>query len=133
METALAKKLQSSPSHCQRIGLPPILWHIMKFYSAHGIKDFIICCGYLGYIINKYFANYFVHTSDVTFDLQSSKVIVYQRRAELWRVTLVDTRIDMMTAGRLKKVREYLGKEDFCFTCGDGLADVNVKELIKSH
>jgi glucose-1-phosphate cytidylyltransferase len=115
------------------IGGKPILWHIMKFYSAHGIDDFIICCGYLGYVIKEYFANYFVHTSDVTFDLINNRVEVHQKRAEPWRVTLVDTGIETMTGGRLKRVREYLGDEDFCFTYGDGLTDVDVSNLIKNH
>lgn len=115
------------------IGGKPILWHIMKFYSAHGINDFIICCGYLGYVIKEYFANYFVHTSDVTFDLINNRVEVHQKRAEPWRVTLVDTGIETMTGGRLKRVREYLGGEDFCFTYGDGLSNVDVGDLIKSH
>jgi glucose-1-phosphate cytidylyltransferase len=105
----------------------------MKFYSAHGINDFVICCGYLGYVIKEYFANYFVHTSDVTFDLVNNRVEVHQKRAEPWRVTLVDTGIETMTGGRLKRVREYLGGEDFCFTYGDGLSDVNLSDLIKNH
>lgn len=115
------------------IGGKPILWHIMKFYSAYGINDFVICCGYLGYVIKEYFANYFVHTSDVTFDLAENRVEVHHKRAEPWRVTLVDTGIETMTGGRLKRVREYLGNEDFCFTYGDGLSNVDVGGLIASH
>jgi len=129
----ISEETSIKPKPMLEIGGKPILWHIMKFYSAHGINDFVICCGYLGYVIKEYFANYFVHTSDVTFDLQTNEVTVHQRRAEPWRVTLVDTGIDTMTGGRLKRVSEYLGEEDFCFTYGDGLSDVNVGELIKNH
>ncbi|MGI8640390.1 MAG: glucose-1-phosphate cytidylyltransferase [Pyrinomonadaceae bacterium] len=129
----ISEETSIKPKPMLEIGGKPILWHIMKFYSAHGINEFIICCGYLGYVIKEYFANYFIHNSDVTFDLQSNEAIVHQRRAEPWRVTLVDTGIETMTGGRLKRVREHLGEEDFCFTYGDGLSDVNIKELIKSH
>lgn len=129
----ISEETSIKPKPMLEIGGKPILWHIMKFYSAHGINDFIICCGYLGYVIKEYFANYFLHTSDVTFDLGNNEVIVHQRRAEPWRVTLVDTGIDTMTGGRLKRVSEYLGEEDFCFTYGDGLSDVNVGELIENH
>ncbi|HEX9929101.1 MAG TPA: glucose-1-phosphate cytidylyltransferase [Pyrinomonadaceae bacterium] len=129
----ISEETAVKPKPMIEIGGKPILWHIMKFYSAHGIDDFIICCGYLGYVIKEYFANYFVHTSDVTFDLINNRVEVHQKRAEPWRVTLVDTGIETMTGGRLKRVREYLGNEDFCFTYGDGLSNVNVSNLIKNH
>lgn len=129
----ISEETAVKPKPMIEIGGKPILWHIMKFYSAHGINDFIICCGYLGYVIKEYFANYFVHTSDVTFDLINNRVEVHQKRAEPWRVTLVDTGIETMTGGRLKRVREYLGTEDFCFTYGDGLTNVDVSNLIKSH
>lgn len=129
----ISEETAVKPKPMIEIGGKPILWHIMKFYSAHGIDDFIICCGYLGYVIKEYFANYFVHTSDVTFDLINNRVEVHQKRAEPWRVTLVDTGIETMTGGRLKRVREYLGSEDFCFTYGDGLSNVDVSNLIKNH
>jgi glucose-1-phosphate cytidylyltransferase len=129
----ISEETDIKPKPMIEIGGKPILWHIMKFYSAHGINDFIICCGYLGYVIKEYFANYFVHTSDVTFDLINNRVEVHQKRAEPWRVTLVDTGIETMTGGRLKRVREYLGEDDFCFTYGDGLSNVDVSNLIKSH
>jgi len=129
----ISEETAVKPKPMIEIGGKPILWHIMKFYSAHGIDDFIICCGYLGYVIKEYFANYFVHTSDVTFDLINNRVEVHQKRAEPWRVTLVDTGIETMTGGRLKRVREYLGDEDFCFTYGDGLSNVDVSNLIKNH
>jgi glucose-1-phosphate cytidylyltransferase len=129
----ISEETAVKPKPMIEIGGKPILWHIMKFYSAHGIDDFIICCGYLGYVIKEYFANYFVHTSDVTFDLINNRVEVHQKRAEPWRVTLVDTGIETMTGGRLKRVREYLGSDDFCFTYGDGLSNVDISNLIKNH
>jgi glucose-1-phosphate cytidylyltransferase len=116
------------------IGGRPILWHIMKMYSAHGINDFIICLGYKGYIIKEYFNNYFLHTSDVTFDVAKNRMEVHQQGAEPWRVTLIDTGDDTMTGGRLKRVSAYLSPtEDFCFTYGDGVADVDIGELISFH
>jgi glucose-1-phosphate cytidylyltransferase len=115
------------------IGGKPILWHIMKIYSAHGIHDFIICCGYKGYLIKEYFANYFLHMSDVTFDMKHNKMKVHQNYAEPWQVTLVDTGAGTMTGGRLKRVRSYLNHDDFCFTYGDGLADINIAELVDFH
>lgn len=129
----ISEETSIKPKPMIEIGGKPILWHIMKFYSAHGVNDFVICCGYLGYVIKEYFANYFVHTSDVTFDLQNNEITVHQRRAEPWKVTLVDTGIDAMTGGRLKLVRDYLGDEDFCFTYGDGLSSVDLSALIESH
>ncbi len=129
----ISEETSIKPKPMIEIGEKPILWHIMKFYSAHGINDFVICCGYLGYVIKEYFANYFVHTSDVTYDLANNKVEVHHQTTEPWKVTLVDTGLDSMTGGRLKRVRQYLDDEDFCFTYGDGLSDVNLTELLKFH
>jgi glucose-1-phosphate cytidylyltransferase len=112
----------------------PILWHILKMYSQHGINDFVICCGYKGYVIKEYFANYFLHMSDVTFDMSKNAMEVHQQSAEPWRVTLVDTGENTMTGGRLKRVANYLkGDELFCLTYGDGVSDVNITELIAFH
>jgi glucose-1-phosphate cytidylyltransferase len=115
------------------IGGKPILWHIMKTYSSHGIHDFIICCGYKGYVIKEYFANYFLHTSDVTFDMESNKMEVHQRSAEPWKVTLVDTGDETMTGGRIKRVANYIGNEDFCCTYGDGVGDIDITRLVAFH
>jgi glucose-1-phosphate cytidylyltransferase len=116
------------------IGGRPILWHILKSYSAHGVNDFIICCGYKGYVIKEYFANYFLHMSDVTIDLNNNRMMVHQRKVEPWQVTLVDTGESTLTGGRLKRVAEYLDGEDaFCFTYGDGLSDVDIGALIRFH
>ena len=116
------------------LGGKPILWHIMKTYSHHGINDFIICCGYKGYVIKEYFANYFLHMSDVTFDMRNNSMQVHQQSAEPWRVTLVDTGENTMTGGRLKRVASYLKDEkDFCFTYGDGVSDVDITQLISFH
>jgi glucose-1-phosphate cytidylyltransferase len=116
------------------IGGKPILWHIMKIYSAHGVNDFIICCGYKGYVIKEYFANYFLHMSDVTFDMASNQMEVHQRKAEPWRVTLVDTGDETMTGGRLKRVRDYvLDEEAFCFTYGDGVSDIDITRELAFH
>jgi len=116
------------------IGGRPILWHIMKVYSAHGVNDFIICCGYKGYVIKEYFANYFLHMSDVTFDMSDNTMEVHQRKAEPWKVTLVDTGEDTLTGGRLKRVSRYIKDEEaFCFTYGDGVSDVNISAGIAFH
>ncbi len=115
------------------IGGRPILWHILKIYSAHGINDFIICAGYKGYVIKEYFANYFLHMSDVTFDMSRNSMEVHSRNAEPWRVTVVDTGEETMTGGRLARVRPYLNDQTFCFTYGDGVADINITELVKFH
>jgi len=115
------------------IGGKPILWHIMKTYSAHGINDFIICLGYKGYMIKEYFANYYLHQSDVTFDMQDNSMQVHQNTAEPWKVTLVDTGEVTQTGGRLKRVSRYLDDEDFCFTYGDGVSDVDLTALIAFH
>jgi glucose-1-phosphate cytidylyltransferase len=131
--TRISEESLLKPKPMIEIGGKPILWHIMKIYSAHGINDFVVCCGYKGYAIKEYFANYFLHMSDVTFDMQQNKMEVHQNNAEPWRVTLVDTGEQTMTGGRLKRVREYIGNEDFCFTYGDGVSDINIKQLIAFH
>lgn len=131
--TRISEETTLKPKPMVEIGGRPILWHIMKIYSSHGINDFIICCGYKGYVIKEYFANYFLHMSDVTFDMLHNKMEVHQNNAEPWRVTLVDTGDQTMTGGRLGRVREYVGKEDFCFTYGDGVSDINIGELVSYH
>ncbi len=132
--TRISEESSSRPKPMIEIGGKPILWHIMKIYSHYGVNDFIVCCGYKGYVIKEYFANYFLHTSDVTFDMQKNSMEVHQRFAEPWRVTLVDTGDDTMTGGRLKRVLEYVKDEKaFCFTYGDGVADVNIGDLINFH
>lgn len=131
--TRMTEETHLKPKPMIEIGGKPILWHIMKIYSAHGINDFIICLGYKGYIIKEYFANYFLHMSDVTFDFKDNKMEVHEQKAEPWRVTLVDTGELTMTGGRLKRIKQYLGKDDFCFTYGDGVGNINITELIKFH
>lgn len=132
--TRISEETYLKPKPMVEIGAKPILWHIMKSYSAHGVTDFIICCGYKGYIIKEYFANYSLHMSDITFDLQGNEMHVHQRKVEPWRVTLVDTGENTMTGGRLKRVQDYLKDEDcFCFTYGDGLSDVDITALIAFH
>lgn len=131
--TRISEETTIKPKPMVEIGGKPILWHIMKTYSFHGINDFIICCGYKGYVIKEYFANYFLHMSDVTFDMLHNKMEVHQNNAEPWRVTLVDTGEQTMTGGRLARVREYVGDEDFCFTYGDGVSDANVSDLVAFH
>lgn len=131
--TRLSEETSIKPKPMVEVGGYPILWHIMKIYSAHGINDFVVCCGYKGYVIKEYFANYFLHMSDVTFDLRYNQMNVHTGNAEPWKVTLVDTGASTMTAGRLKRVREHIGTETFCLTYGDGVSDVNVTELIQFH
>ena len=132
--TRLSEETDLKPKPMIEIGGKPILWHIMKIYSAHGINDFVICCGYKGYIIKEFFKNYFLHQSDVTLNMQNNSMKIHQNLAEPWTVTLVDTGEDTMTGGRLKKIREYIKDEEaFCFTYGDGLADVDISALIKFH
>jgi glucose-1-phosphate cytidylyltransferase len=133
MGTRISEESHLKPKPMVEIGGKPIIWHIMKIYSAHGLRDFIVCLGYKGYVIKEYFANYFLHMSDVTFDMGSNKMTVHQASAEPWRVTLVDTGDLTMTGGRLRRVREYLGDEDFCLTYGDGLGDVDVRKLVDFH
>jgi len=131
--TRLSEETGVRPKPMVEIGEKPILWHIMKIYSAYGLNDFIVCCGYKGYMIKQYFANYFLYTSDVTFDLRNNEVRVHQNGTEPWNVTLIDTGDKTMTGGRLKRVKEYIGKETFCFTYGDGVSDVNITRLIEFH
>ncbi len=132
--TRISEESHLKPKPMIEIGGKPILWHIMKSYSVHGIHDFIICLGYKGYAIKDFFANYFLHTSDVTFDMQNNRMEVHQNYSDPWRVTLVDTGEDTMTGGRLKRVRRYLEDEEaFCFTYGDGVSDLNVSALVDFH
>ena len=132
--TRISEETHVKPKPMIEIGGKPMLWHIMKLYSAHGINEFIICCGYKGYIIKEYFANYFLHMSDVTFDMQKNEMQVHQRNAEPWKVTLVDTGENTLTGGRLKRVKNYLKDDEaFCFTYGDGVADVDISALVKFH
>ena len=132
--TRISEETHLKPKPMIEIGGKPILWHIMKIYAQHGINDFIICCGYKGYLIKEYFANYFLHMSDVTFDMRNNSMQVHQQSAEPWRVTLVDTGDSTMTGGRLKRVAPYLqGEEAFCFTYGDGVSDVDISALVAFH
>lgn len=132
--TRISEETHLKPKPMIEIGGRPILWHIMKIYSAHGVNDFIICCGYKGYVIKEYFANYFLHMSDVTFDMTSNQMEVHQKKAEPWRVTLVDTGDETLTGGRLKRVADYLRADDaFCFTYGDGVADVDIGKQLTFH
>jgi len=131
--TRISEESHLRPKPMVYIGDHPIIWHIMKIYSFYGINEFIICCGYKGYLIKEYFANYFLHTSNVTFDMTTNKMEIHQQMAEPWKVTLVDTGESTQTGGRLKRVQEYLGGEDFCFTYGDGLTDSNIAESISFH
>ena len=132
--TRLSEETSVKPKPMVEIGGKPILWHIMKIYSSHGINDFVICCGYKGYIIKEYFSNYFLHQSDVTFSMKGNATEVHEKRAEPWTVTLVDTGDNSMTGGRLARVSEYIKEEEsFCFTYGDGLSDINISKLIEFH
>jgi glucose-1-phosphate cytidylyltransferase len=132
--TRLSEETMLRPKPMIEIGGKPMLWHIMKMYSAHGVNDFVICCGYRGYVIKEYFANYFLHMSDVTFDLQRNSMEVHQRNAEPWRVTLVDTGDSTMTGGRIRRVADYVKDEDaFCLTYGDGVSDVDLTALMAFH
>ena len=132
--TRLSEETATRPKPMVEIGGKPILWHILKMYSHHGINDFVICCGYKGYVIKEYFANYFLHTSDVTFDMAHNKMEVHHKRAEPWKVTLVDTGDESMTGGRLRRVAKYVENEEaFCFTYGDGVSDVDIGASIRFH
>lgn len=131
--TRISEETHLKPKPMVEIGGRPILWHIMKIYSAYGIHDFLICLGYKGYVIKEYFSNYFLHMSDVTFDLSQNQMCVHNHHCEPWRVTLVDTGEHTMTGGSLKRVEHYLGDEDFCFTYGDCLSDINIQELVAFH
>ncbi len=132
--TRLSEETSTRPKPMVEIGGRPILWHIMKIYSAHGINDFLICCGYKGYLIKEYFANYFLHMSDVTFDMANNSMVVHRRRVEPWKVSLIDTGESAMTGGRLKAVLPYIENEDaFCFTYGDGVGNIDISASIKFH
>jgi glucose-1-phosphate cytidylyltransferase len=131
--TRITEETHLRPKPMIEIGGRPILWHIMKTYSTHGINDFVICLGYKGYLIKEYFANYFLHMSDVTFDMAQNSMTTHRKYSEPWRVTLVDTGDTTQTGGRLKRVQEYLGEDDFCFTYGDGLSNVDITALIDFH
>jgi len=132
--TRFAEETSLRPKPMIEVGGRPILWHILKIYAAHGVNDFVICCGYKGYVIKEYFANYFLHMSDVTFDMRGNEMIVHEKRAEPWKVTLVDTGDDSMTGGRLKRVAEYVKDEEFFFfTYGDGVGDIDITKSIEFH
>jgi glucose-1-phosphate cytidylyltransferase len=132
--TRLSEETVTKPKPMVEVGGKPILWHIMKMYSHHGINDFIVCCGYKGYVIKEYFANYFLHMSDITFEMKDNKMTVHQERAEPWTVTLVDTGDNSMTGGRLRRVTDHIKDEEaFCFTYGDGVSDVDIAETIRFH
>lgn len=132
--TRISEETHLRPKPMVEIGGKPILWHIMKMYSSHGVNDFVICCGYKGYMIKEYFANYFLHMSDVTFDMAHNRMEVHQRKAEPWRVTLIDTGEDTLTGGRLRRVADYVKNEEaFCFTYGDGVSDIDISAEIAFH
>ncbi|HEY3755082.1 MAG TPA: glucose-1-phosphate cytidylyltransferase [Opitutaceae bacterium] len=131
--TRISEETHLKPKPMVEVGGRPILWHLLKIYSAHGINDFVICVGYKGYVIKEYFANYFLHTSDVTFDLGNNSMEVHEKHGDPWRVTVVDTGESTMTGGRLRRVKKYLGNETFCMTYGDGLSDLPIPDLIKFH
>ena len=131
--TRLSEETDLRPKPMVEIGDKPILWHIMKIYSVYGLNDFIICCGYKGYVIKEYFSNYYLHSSDITFDMSNNKMELHHCNSEPWRVTLIDTGLNSGTGGRLRKIRPYLEDEDFCFTYGDGVGSINIQELIDFH
>ncbi|RYZ98755.1 MAG: glucose-1-phosphate cytidylyltransferase, partial [Sphingobacteriaceae bacterium] len=131
--TRLSEETVLKPKPMVEIGGMPILWHIMKTYSAHGFNDFVICLGYKGYLIKEYFANYFLHKSDVTINLVNNSIKMHDSQAEPWTITLVDTGVDSMTGGRIKRIQPHIGNEPFLLTYGDGLSDVNIKELVQFH
>jgi glucose-1-phosphate cytidylyltransferase len=131
--TRLSEETHLKPKPMVEIGGRPILWHILKIYSSHGINDFVICAGYKGYLIKEYFANYFLHMSDVTFDMSNNSMEVHQKNAEPWKITVVDTGDETMTGGRIKRVKDYIGDETFCCTYGDGVGDIDITALINFH
>ena len=131
--TRISEESSIRPKPMVEIGEKPILWHIMKIYSAHGINNFIVCCGYKGYMIKEYFSNYFLHMSDVTFDMKNNCMEVHQNNVEPWKVTLVDTGERTMTGGRIKRVKDYIDNGTFCLTYGDGVSDVNIANLLQFH
>jgi len=129
----ISEETQVKPKPMIEIGGKPVLWHIMKIFSTYDINEFVICCGYKGYMVKEYFANYFLHMSDVTLDLKNNKMEVHHKFAEPWKVTLVDTGLQTMTGGRLKRIKDYVDEKTFCFTYGDGLSDINLSDLIQFH
>lgn len=131
--TRLSEETTTKPKPMVEIGGKPILWHIMKMYSLHGVHEFIICAGYKGYVIKEYFANYFLHMSDITFDLNDNSQIIHKKKVEPWKITIVDTGSETMTGGRLKRISDYLTEDNFCMTYGDGVSDVNIRESINFH
>lgn len=131
--TRISEESHLKPKPMVEVGGRPIIWHIMKMYSNQGIHDFVVCLGYKGYVIKEYFANYFLHMSDVTFDMSNNRMVVHEKHAEPWQVTLIDTGENTMTGGRLRRVRDYVGDETFCFTYGDGVADIKLGELLAYH
>ncbi len=131
--TRIAEETSVRPKPMVEIGGMPILWHILKIYFSHGINDFVVCLGYKGYVIKEYFANYFLHMSDVTFDMCGNKMEIHKNDVEPWKVTLIDTGEYTMTGGRVKRVKKYLGDEDFCLTYGDGVGNINISELVSFH
>lgn len=131
--TRISEESGIRPKPMVEIGGKPILWHIMKIYSHYGLNEFVICCGYKGYVIKEYFSNYFLHMSDVTFDMANNTMKVHRGHAEPWKVTLVDTGLHTMTGGRLKRIKEYVNNESFCLTYGDGVSDVNIRDLVNFH
>lgn len=131
--TRISEETSLKPKPMIEIGGMPVLWHIMKIYSTYDVNDFVICCGYKGYVIKEYFANYFLHMSDVTFDIKNNDMEVHRKFAEPWKITLIDTGLETMTGGRLKRVSSYVKDDTFCFTYGDGLSDIDISELIRFH
>ncbi|WDZ95741.1 glucose-1-phosphate cytidylyltransferase [Herbaspirillum sp. WKF16] len=131
--TRISEETALRPKPMVEIGGKPVLWHIMQIYAAHGLTEFVVCCGYRGYMIKEYFANYFLHNSDITVDLSTNALEVHERHTPPWKVTLIDTGQDTMTGGRLKRVRQFIGDEDFCFTYGDGVGDVDISAAIRYH
>ena len=132
--TRISEETETKPKPMIEIGGKPILWHIMKIYSHHGINEFIICCGYKGYVIKEYFTNYYLHQSDITLEMSNNDIKIHQERAEPWKVTLIDTGENTMTGGRIKRIKDYLdGDDDFCLTYGDGVSNINITELIMFH
>ncbi|RDJ32170.1 MAG: glucose-1-phosphate cytidylyltransferase [Crenarchaeota archaeon] len=131
--TRISEETHLKPKPLIEIGGMPILWHIMKIYSHHNVNEFVICCGYKGYMIKEFFANYFLHTSDVTIDIKQNKMDVHRKKGEPWKITLIDTGLETMTGGRLKKVKEFVESETFCFTYGDGISDIDISKLVQFH
>lgn len=131
--TRISEETTTKPKPMVEIGGRPILWHIMKMYSQHGVNEFIICAGYKGYVIKEYFANYFLHMSNITFDMSTNEMQVHENKAEPWKVTIVDTGDGTMTGGRLLRVKDYIGDETFCFTYGDGVSDIDITKLVEFH